>query len=881
MSPGKHGGSGKKSKVRAASSSPEMDKKNKKEKTDSAADGGAGGGMEISNPDDLKGDKSSDGDKMRIKHHEQTIEAALSVSFGGEAPNFVHEDERNSQVPDLGPALTPINVPGQLVVPPGVTLQSVPERDVIEDRINTLEQHMKGVTEDNADRLTSAEEENKSLVSRTNKVEEDVKKLQETFSNLANDLSQYSQQMANGVNQISDKASKKAVEDVKAAISTEVNSKVEEIKRSVTQELGSVQGASLMTLREEFNTFKSSIISMLEQEKEAREKIETELQSFKDKTDERISDLDLDNAVQNQLSAEEVEWVRNHKRFESDNYFLHTISIKGFSGADAASNDSDRYKAKSILRIDNLSYIVDRATRVYILPSGTGDAGQNRGPALRLTYRDAYEMTAAFKSIGEAGRGIRNAGGHGPGLKLSYQQMTPPRFGLARRFLNQLLTERKRRKEITSFSYFVSKNALMARVTAPGKSPEIVKLNVEPNEQDVAAVQRGDVGAQLAALAGQPLPVAAQEQLGMGGQDGAQALAQVPAPAPAPDSAALHPATAAGQAAAARANQQIVNVDEMEVEQGPRDVQCAICSKDMQGHSKRLECGHAFHDMCIKFAWGHGPVSCPTCREVPVQTQRATERLVRADGPCDGCYNESGTISEEEMNSERRISPKCGHLHLRRCFYRHLNTEGLFFPGTNEEGEALGVNNEILAQLCISDAHGCAMCAVFNGSNSPNLHEVAAWKDNDCSAFTLTTNAVTAAAPRIQIQRVSGGQELGAARQRVSAGAGTRERDNAAAGTRERDSAATGARHRDRAPAGAGERRRSPDSRQHRDRSRHQSRHRSPRRDDNFRPRSPPHRRHYPRRDQRPWSPPHTSGAGYRNDRIDRGYYSNGQTRRG
>ena len=125
MSPGKNGGSGKKSKARAASSSPENGKKNtKKEKKESLEEGSDGGGMEISNPDELKEDKSSDGDKMRIKYHQESIEAALSVRFGGEDPIFAHDDEKNSQVPDLGPALVPVNVPIRNDVPASVSLQA-------------------------------------------------------------------------------------------------------------------------------------------------------------------------------------------------------------------------------------------------------------------------------------------------------------------------------------------------------------------------------------------------------------------------------------------------------------------------------------------------------------------------------------------------------------------------------------------------------------------------------------------------------------------------------------------------------------------------------------------------------------------------------------
>ena len=308
----------------------------------------------------------------------------------------------------------------------------------------------------------------------------------------------------------------------------------------------------------------------------------------------------------------------------------------------------------------------------------------------------------------------------------------------------------------------------------------------------------------------------------------------------------------------------------MEIE---RDVQCAICLKDMVGHNKRLECGHGFHDICLKFAWGHGPVSCPSCREVPVKVLKAAQRLVHT---CDGCHNEDGALNEQERKSERRISPKCGHLHYARCFYKHLNTEGLFYPGVQENGEVAQVTDDTLTQLCVTAAHGCAMCAAMNGNNSPNLHEVAAWKDADCRAFTMVSGGIEAA-PRVQIESVSGGRdtrrELGWAGLRGGAGAGAGQgaaaagagQRAAAAGAGQR-AAAAGARPRDSAAAWAGERRRSPDRRQHRDRS--------PRRHDNYRPRTPPHRHSLPRHDQRPWTSQH---SGYRNDR---GSYRYGETQR-
>ena len=105
--------------------------------------------------------------------------------------------------------------------------------------------------------------------------------------------------------------------------------------------------------------------------------------------------------------------------------------------------------------------------------------------------------------------------------------------------------------------------------------------------------------------------------------------------------------------------------------------------------------------------------------QFPVKVLKAAERLVHT---CDGCHNEDGILNEQEKISERRISPKCGHLHFARCFYKHLNTEGLFYPGVQENGEVAEVTDD--TTLChiefllivFHHAH-CNLCTLRDHSN--------------------------------------------------------------------------------------------------------------------------------------------------------------------
>ena len=56
-------------------------------------------------------------------------------------------------------------------------------------------------------------------------------------------------------------------------------------------------------------------------------------------------------------------------------------------------------------------------------------------------------------------------------------------------------------------------------------------------------------------------------------------------------------------------------------------VECCICMCQCEEHelTKRLPCGHAFHDECVR-QWLRVNISCPFCKsEVPGEKQRVDE----------------------------------------------------------------------------------------------------------------------------------------------------------------------------------------------------------------------------------------------------------------
>ena len=376
----------------------------------------------------------------------------------------------------------------------------------------------------------------------------------------------------------------------------------------------------------------------------------------------------------NGLTEDEVSKIRKSMNISEDVYYLNTVSIKNFhADAEMREGESPRSFAKRMLAVDATEGIVMDAKNVTVTLT-------NQSRAIRLTFPGPWQTRRALARVGAAANELR---GRDSALVLTYQQLTPPRFGETRKKLNEILMAKKRDNEISSFSFMMVRDILGAKTIGRDGSTQIVK---PPGDHP-------------------PPPPPGP--------------APAPAPAPAPDAG--------------------VPNDEDEDMDTSIDTQCGICLVSMteDGHCQRLTCGHGFHINCLKQAFFGTQAKCPTCRATPEPIKECS---------IDGCADCLIEIQDLQTDFDQpddpdqvridniRISPKCGHPHLAGCFKKHLMGTGLVSPNGQMDGEQI-------ARFLTSNTPGCRTCSQRPGSaviaNRPtNMFErISFYDDQNVAAF--------------------------------------------------------------------------------------------------------------------------------------------------
>ena len=151
----------------------------------------------------------------------------------------------------------------------------------------------------------------------------------------------------------------------------------------------------------------------------------------------------------------------------------------------------------------------------------------------------------------------------------------------------------------------------------------------------------------------------------------------------------------------------------METESG-----CDVCicplgqpKPDYEDYSDtyRLDCGHAFHRICLQ-TWllaGATGLSCPRCREVP-------QRFSNLDISCSACADRLGDRTFEDVLSQLRIS-HCGHLHFDDCILRHLQRQ----EGVDLGEDGRTITQDTVKQLLGGNTPGCRLCANLQADEPP------------------------------------------------------------------------------------------------------------------------------------------------------------------
>ena len=194
-------------------------------------------------------------------------------------------------------------------------------------------------------------------------------------------------------------------------------------------------------------------------------------QSSNDQIQALINRIQVLEQAQNRntLTEQEIVRLRADKQREDDDMFLRTVSFKGFS---PPNTNNHKEAARTILMAIGCEDIIPSVSRVSF--------SQDR-KRLKLTFPDKRELYSAVHYFADSIKQIRAAGSN-PGLH--FYVMTPPRFSTQREVLYKMAVEMKRNGTITRFSFFVKRNALCLKVSAPGQSDRVIDCPLEVSAND-------------------------------------------------------------------------------------------------------------------------------------------------------------------------------------------------------------------------------------------------------------------------------------------------------------------------------------------------------------------------------------------------------------
>ena len=183
----------------------------------------------------------------------------------------------------------------------------------------------------------------------------------------------------------------------------------------------------------------------------------------------------LENA--NHLSQQELDRFRKNQSREDDEYYLRTISIKGFAPPPNGTNH--RRYARNILATIECEDVMTTIARY-----GFSDDRKS----LRITFKTIREVHDASHWFAQGIKGIRDRGGN-PALRFNI--LTPPRFSAERKLLNNLGNDLKRQGSITRFSFILKGDKLWLKTYKAGEPDRLIAANQttdeDPHHNDTAA----------------------------------------------------------------------------------------------------------------------------------------------------------------------------------------------------------------------------------------------------------------------------------------------------------------------------------------------------------------------------------------------------------
>ena len=180
---------------------------------------------------------------------------------------------------------------------------------------------------------------------------------------------------------------------------------------------------------------------------------------------------------QQTLTEQEIARYREDKQRQDDDYFLRTISLRGFIPPTDIAN---RYAARKILAAISCEDILATVTKFSF--------SQDR-KRLRLTFSDKKTVHDTTHWMAEA---IREIKGNGADPHIMFSVLTPPRFSKEREILNKIGTDLKKKREISRYTFLVRENQLVLRVSAPGKHDRMIKCPSLPQNDDNMEVDNGE-----------------------------------------------------------------------------------------------------------------------------------------------------------------------------------------------------------------------------------------------------------------------------------------------------------------------------------------------------------------------------------------------------
>ena len=159
---------------------------------------------------------------------------------------------------------------------------------------------------------------------------------------------------------------------------------------------------------------------------------------------------------------------------------------------------------------------------------------------------------------------------------------------------------------------------------------------------------------------------------------------------------------------------------------------CSICNVPMEENCSRLECGHAAHGNCLKSYMMVTTIRCPVCRNIPVNVRQSLD--------CKDCHDDAQSMTDTELESQVRISAKCGHLHLAQCLEKF--TEEKFGVKASEfaKQEEGAVKFQNLTNFLLDSCAGCVSCD-NNESTINGVLSTIAKKTTDTKRFVKPEGA--------------------------------------------------------------------------------------------------------------------------------------------